>query len=184
MQPLRQLIFGGARSGKSRLAEQITKCSGERVQYIATADASFNDTEMRTRVEHHRLQRPVHWDTLEEPKYLADAIAKAATTHDAVMIDCLTLWLTNCLMMDEEQPGFWADQCVAFLEQLKKIDIPVCIVSNEVGMGIVPMGELSRRFVDEAGFLNQAVAGVCERVIFTAAGLPLTLKGPAFLAEE
>ncbi|MYM63150.1 bifunctional adenosylcobinamide kinase/adenosylcobinamide-phosphate guanylyltransferase [Pseudomaricurvus sp. HS19] len=173
----RQLIFGGARSGKSRLAEQLTAACGSQVTYIATADSRFHDDEMRARVAHHRQQRPSHWSTQEEPLQLASALRKASEHSDAIMIDCLTLWLTNCLLAEENEPGIWQQQKQAFLAQLGETRVPTFIVSNEVGMGIVPLGELNRRFVDEAGWLNQAVAAACERVIFTAAGLPLVLKG-------
>lgn len=182
--PTRQLIFGGARSGKSRLAEHLTGLHGATIAYIATADKQFHDAEMIARVAHHRQQRPGHWQTLEEPLQLGAVLRQQAPYYDALMVDCLTLWLTNCLMAEENSPGYWQQQKQDFLQALTEIRTPVVLVSNEVGMGIVPLGELSRRFVDEAGFLNQATARVCNRVVFTAAGCPLVLKGPPLSPTE
>lgn len=181
---MKQLVFGGARSGKSRLAEHLTGLHGNTIAYIATADNQFHDAEMKARVAHHRQQRPASWHTLEEPVHLGEVLRQHASDHDAIMVDCLTLWLTNCLMAEEKTAGFWEQQKNDFLLALEEISTPIILVSNEVGMGIVPLGELSRRFVDEAGFLNQASARVCERVIFTAAGCPLVLKGSALSTRE
>ena len=170
---MKQFIFGGARSGKSRLAENLTAHCGSNIVYIATTDCSQNDKEMAERIAHHKQQRPSHWQTLEEPLNLAAAIEQAEGCA-AIMIDCLTLWLSNCL-----HAGNWPQQRDAFLTALENVSGNIIIVSNEVGMGIVPLGELSRQYVDESGFLHQAVAQRCDRVIFTAAGLPLVMKGPA-----
>lgn len=175
---MKQFIFGGARSGKSRLAEQLSAQQGEHIVYIATADRRFNDAEMDQRIVHHQQQRPSHWLTVETPLNLAASIAQHADS-DCIMIDCLTLWLSNCLHQESLQAGFWAEQRQALLDSLEHYNGHIVIVSNEVGMGIVPMGELSRRYVDESGFLHQAVAKHCDRVVFTAAGLPLVMKGPA-----
>lgn len=182
--PIRQLIFGGARSGKSRLAEHLTGLCGDTIAYVATADKRFHDAEMTARVAHHRRQRPAHWHTIEEPLQLGAVLRQQAAAYDALLVDCLTLWLTNCLLADEQTPGVWAEQKQDFLDALAGARAPVMLVSNEVGMGIVPLGELSRRFVDEAGFLNQASARVCDRVVFTAAGCPLVLKGPPLTSAE
>lgn len=182
---MRQLIFGGARSGKSRLAEHLTGLHGDNIAYIATADKQFHDREMTERVHHHRQQRPSHWHTLEIPQHLGAAIREHAAHYDAIIVDCLTLWLTNGLMAEEnDASNTWEAQKADFLTALQQATTPVILVSNEVGMGIVPMGELSRRFVDEAGFLNQATASVCDRVVFTAAGLPLVMKGPPLTVEQ
>lgn len=183
--PLRQLIFGGARSGKSRLAEHLTGLHGDTIAYLATADKRFHDAEMTARVAHHRQQRPGHWQTIEEPLQLGAVLRQQAAAYDALLVDCLTLWLTNCLLVDEQTPGVWPQQKQDFLDALASVQTPVILVSNEVGMGIVPLGELNRRFVDEAGFLNQACARVCDRVVLTAAGCPLVLKGqPLNPAEQ
>ncbi len=174
-----QLIFGGARSGKSRLAEQLTQAYGDKIAYIATADTRFHDDEMKARIAHHKQQRPAHWQTIEQPLELGQRLRRCDQQYDAIMVDCLTLWLTNALMAEEQDSDCWNREKAELLSALSEVTTPVIMVSNEVGMGIVPLGELNRRFVDEGGFLNQAVAQVSDRTIFTAAGLPLVLKGPA-----
>ncbi len=179
---MKQLILGGARSGKSRLAEHLTGLYGDRIAYIATADQRHHDAEMRARVAHHQQQRPEHWHTLEIPLLLGEALQTQAADFDAVMVDCLTLWVSNCLLA--EDTDVWPQQKQALLDALTKLPTPIILVSNEVGLGVVPMGELSRRFVDQAGFLNQAVAGLCDRVVFTAAGCPLVLKGAPLSHSE
>ena len=183
---MKQLILGGARSGKSSLAERLaaevaadlsqSSHKPHRVAYIATSDPQYNDCEMDERIAHHRDQRPAEWPTVEEPIHLAQALRDASENSDCILVDCLTLWLTNLLMAGEE---VFVRERVALLETLAELSTPVIMVSNEVGLGVVPMGELSRRYVDEAGRLHQAVAAICERVVFTAAGLPLVMKGPA-----
>ncbi len=179
---MKQLIFGGARSGKSRLAEQLTLAHGDHIAYIATADKRFHDDEMKARVRHHRQQRPSHWHTIEQPRQLGSCLRECDQRFDAIMVDCLTLWLTNCLMAEEQDAEAWVSEKQDFLSALDALQTPIIMVSNEVGMGIVPLGELNRRFVDEAGFLNQATARISDRCVFTAAGLPLVLKGPALTA--
>jgi len=181
---MKQLILGGARSGKSSLAEQLAIEVGavsdqsrpHRVIYLATSDPQFNDGEMDERIAHHRHQRPSEWPTIEEPVQLGQALRNASANADCILVDCLTLWLTNLLMAGNE---VLERERQALFDALVAIDTPIIMVSNEVGLGVVPMGELSRRYVDEAGRLHQAVATLCERVIFTAAGLPLVMKGPA-----
>jgi adenosylcobinamide kinase/adenosylcobinamide-phosphate guanylyltransferase len=181
----RTLILGGARSGKSGLAERIASGTGNPVTYLATATAG--DTEMAQRIGHHRARRPAQWRTIEEPLALAQSLRSACAPGGTVLVDCLTLWLTNLIFSPGEQypdngaialPHRFIDERKALLDFL---DQPapgdVILVSNEVGMGIVPLGAVSRLFTDEAGRLNQDVAARCDRVIFVAAGLPLTLKG-------
>jgi adenosylcobinamide kinase/adenosylcobinamide-phosphate guanylyltransferase len=172
---MKQLILGGARSGKSQLAETLTATYGTKIAYIATTDTQYNDAEMDKRIALHRQQRPSDWCTIEEPIELAKAI-QDHKHHDAIMVDCLTLWLSNCLMKDET---FWQAQKHELLVTLSQTDTPIIFVSNEVGMGVVPMGKISRQFVDESGYLHQDLAKLCERVVFMAAGLPLVMKGPA-----
>lgn len=177
---MKQLILGGARSGKSGLAETLASRSGKQVIYIATADVRANDAEMHRRVEHHRQQRPASWPTLESPRQLAACLQQAAAADRCLLVDCLTLWLTNCLLSAEDLDtacANWASERAALLATLQQLPGDIILVSNEVGWGIVPLGELSRRFVDETGFLHQATAAVADRVILTAAGLPLVLKG-------
>jgi adenosylcobinamide kinase/adenosylcobinamide-phosphate guanylyltransferase len=170
---MHNLILGGARSGKSALAERIAAESEREVVYVATAERG--DGEMAERIAHHRARRPVHWHCVEEPLALAQALYLHARPDRCVLVDCLTLWLSNLLGADD--PARLEHERDALLELMPMLPGHIVLVSNEVGLGIVPMGELSRRFVDEAGRLHQALGASCERVIFTAAGLPLVLKG-------
>lgn len=170
---MRTLILGGARSGKSALAERLACESGQAVVYIATAQA--HDEEMAARIAHHRDRRPAHWQSVEEPLALADTLRAYARPDRCLLVDCLTLWLSNLLgNADDKRLGHEWD---ALLNVLPALPGELLFVSNEVGLGVVPMGELTRRFVDEAGRLHQAMAARCERVLFVAAGLPLPLKG-------
>ena len=181
----RTLVLGGARSGKSALAERLARESGKEVVYLATSHAG--DAEMAARIAHHRARRPAAWRTVEEPTALAATLRALCASERIVLVDCLTLWLTNLMFAARQDypevgpvdlPPLFARERAALLEWL---DAPsegdVVFVSNEVGMGIVPYGAVSRAFVDEAGRLNQDVAARCERVLFVAAGLPLALKG-------
>lgn len=179
----RTLILGGARSGKSAHAERLARASGKEVVYIATAAAG--DGEMATRIALHRRQRPSDWRTVEEPLALAAALQEWAAPERLVLVDCLTLWLSNLLFSEGYEhpevgditlPARFHNERAALLETLAQCPGDVLLVSNEVGMGIVPYGAISRCFTDEAGRLNQAVAAICDRAIFIAAGLPLTLK--------
>lgn len=167
------LILGGARSGKSRLAEQRAVASGLAVTYIATSEPL--DGEMSARVQLHRERRPVEWGLIEEPLALARVLRAAAAPDRCLLVDCLTLWLTNLLMLDD--PARLAAERDALLDCLAELPGEIILVSNETGLGVVPLGELTRRYVDEAGWLHQAVAERCQRVILTVAGLPLYLKG-------
>ena len=166
-----ELILGGARSGKSALAERHARDSGLAVTYVATATAG--DDEMAERIRHHRARRPAHWVTVEAPAELARILEHEAGAGRLLLVDCLTLWLGN-LLDDAEALAAERD---ALLTALPKLPGRTLLVSNEVGLGIVPDNALARRFRDEAGRLNQAVAAACDRVTFVAAGLPLTLKG-------
>jgi adenosylcobinamide kinase / adenosylcobinamide-phosphate guanylyltransferase len=179
----RTLVLGGARSGKSAYAEHLAAASGREVVYIATAQAG--DGEMAQRIALHRQQRPSQWQTVEEPLALAQALRKWRSSQRVVLVDCLTLWLSNLLFADGTSypdvgtvalPARFGEERAALLEELSRPDGDVIFVSNEVGLGIVPYGAVSRAFTDEAGRLNQAVAALCDRAIFIAAGLPLTLK--------
>ncbi|MGC1333426.1 bifunctional adenosylcobinamide kinase/adenosylcobinamide-phosphate guanylyltransferase [Pseudomonas sp.] len=169
-----QLILGGARSGKSRLAEQRATDSGLAVTYIATSQPL--DGEMNERVQLHRQRRPEHWGLVEEPIELARVLREHATEDRCLLVDCLTLWLTNLLMLNN--PQRLADERQALLNGLATLPGHIIFVSNETGLGVVPLGELTRRYVDEAGWLHQALAEQCQQVTLTVAGLPLTLKGP------
>lgn len=172
---MHSLILGGARSGKSRLAEQLADGCGLPVTYIATSQPL--DGEMNERVQLHRQRRPAHWGLIEEPVQLAAVLRAEAAEGRCLLVDCLTLWLTNLLMLDD--PERLATERDALLECLPGLPGTLILVSNESGLGVVPMGELTRRYVDLAGLLHQAVAERCQRVVLTVAGLPLMLKGPA-----
>ena len=170
---MKTLILGGARSGKSALAERLAGDDGRDVIYIATAQA--HDDEMHTRIAHHRVRRPAHWRSVEEPLALAETLRTHASEDRCLLVDCLTLWLSNLLI--DPQPARFERERDALLDGLPALPGELLLVSNEVGLGIVPMGALSRRFVDEAGRLHQMLATHCERVLFVAAGLPIALKG-------
>ena len=181
------LVIGGARSGKSTYAEKLASETGLAVTYIATAQVY--DDEFGARVQYHKNRRPKHWQLIEEPHFLSTALqannheasraSKSAPNKQCVIIDCLTLWLAQCICPECAPPeGIdWAIERAKFLEILPTIQADIILVSNEVGMGIVPLGEINRQFQDEQGRLNQAVAAICEKVSFLAAGLPIKLKG-------
>ena len=170
------LILGGARSGKSAFAEKLATASGLPVTYIATAQVY--DAEFGNRVEHHKTRRPAHWTTVEQSFNLADALQTHAKAGSCVIVDCLTLWLAQCICPDCNRPDNldWQQERSRLLEVLPKLEGTVLLVSNEVGMGIVPLGEINRQFQDEQGRLNQTVARLADEVTFVAAGLPLKLK--------
>ena len=172
---MHELILGGARSGKSRLAERLAAESGLAVTYIATSQPL--DGEMNERIQHHRERRPAHWALVEEPLALAKVLREQAAADKCLLVDCLTLWLTNLLMLDD--PARLSAERDALLDSVSGLPGRVLLVSNETGLGVVPLGELTRRYVDEAGWLHQALAERCERVVFTVAGLPMVLKGNA-----
>ncbi|MDP1557481.1 MAG: bifunctional adenosylcobinamide kinase/adenosylcobinamide-phosphate guanylyltransferase [Nitrosomonas sp.] len=170
---LQTLILGGVRSGKSRLAERLALDSKLPVTYIATATAQ--DKEMHQRIALHRAHRPEHWHVIEEPIKLGAAISKQALNGHCILVDCLTLWLTNLLIAENE--SFFEHERKAFFTALPTVTNRIIFVSNETNMGVTPMGELSRRYCDEVGQLHQALAQHCDQVILTVAGLPHVLKG-------
>jgi len=164
------LVLGGARSGKSSFAEALVRADGRAKVYVATGTAG--DDEMRARIDAHRDRRGADWRIIEEPLRLTEAIAREADGRTVLLVDCLTLWLSN-LMFAERNIEAETHRLTAVLEGLAG---PVVLVSNEVGLGLVPETPLGRRFRDAQGRLNQAVATVASRVVFVAAGLPLDLK--------
>ncbi|QNX03837.1 bifunctional adenosylcobinamide kinase/adenosylcobinamide-phosphate guanylyltransferase [Acinetobacter seifertii] len=168
-----QLILGGARSGKSRLAEQTAISTQLPVTYVATAQAL--DPEMQSRIAHHQNQRPAHWSLIEEPLFLANALKKIDQPNQIILIDCLTLWLTNLLLLDDQ--NIQQFECDQLLKVLPTLESEIILVSNETGLGVVPLGEISRRFVDEAGRLHQALGQIADKVVFCVAGFPMILKG-------
>ena len=168
------LVLGGIRSGKSRLAQRLAQESGAEVVYVATA-RDESDAELQARIQRHRQERPPHWQVIEEPLALATVLREQAAPGRCVVVDCLTLWLTNLLLADD--PAVFECERDALLAAVPSLPGSVILVSNEVGLGIVPLGALSRRFVDEAGLLQQRIAQLSERVVFVAAGLPMVFKG-------
>ncbi len=169
------LVLGGCRSGKSRFAQELAERLGKRKLFVATAEP-FDD-EMRERIAKHRADRGPEWQTVEAPVALAAALRNHAAEADVVVVDCLTVWLGN-LLCPEHQPLRWqADAVSSLLGGLAKRRAHIIVVSNEVGLGIVPDNALARRFRDEQGRLNQQVAAIADSVVFVAAGLPMTLKG-------
>ncbi|HET9445681.1 MAG TPA: bifunctional adenosylcobinamide kinase/adenosylcobinamide-phosphate guanylyltransferase [Steroidobacteraceae bacterium] len=180
--PERHLILGGARSGKTNHAITLaTRLADERraaVTYVATAQAL--DHEMRHRIDRHREQRPASWRTVEAPSQLASALSKQLSA--ILLVDCLTLWLSNALLLDfdEAAPNArvrrWDQERSAFLEWLARYRGVVLLVSNEVGSGIVPASALARRFQDEQGRLNQDVAALCDSVTLVVAGIAVPVK--------
>ncbi|MEZ8881552.1 bifunctional adenosylcobinamide kinase/adenosylcobinamide-phosphate guanylyltransferase [Vibrio lentus] len=174
------LVLGGARSGKSSFAEQQTlcafeACSNRRLHYIATA--TFLDDEMRERITHHKARRGEHWIEHEVPVELAEKL-QAFEKEDVVLIDCLTLWLNNIIFeLGDDATNEQVEAVVeALVQSVEQSPAQIIMVSNEVGLGVVPLGKVSRLFVDNAGRMNQALARVVERVTLIAAGLPLHLK--------
>jgi adenosylcobinamide kinase/adenosylcobinamide-phosphate guanylyltransferase len=170
---MKTLILGGVRSGKSRLAEQLARQSGLSVTYLATAQAG--DAEMAARIAHHQARRPADWRLVEEPRHLAQALRRHAREDRCLMVECLTLWLTNLLL--DPDPARFRGEREALFEALPQLPGSLILGGNETNLGVTPMGELSRRFCDESGWLHQELAQICERVLLTVAGLPLTFKG-------
>lgn len=166
------LVLGGARSGKSRHAQQRIEALPGSLAYIATAQSL--DAEMEERIALHRAERGGRWFTVEAPLDLSGAIDETATHHDAILVDCLTLWLSNCLLAGRDVEAATA----SLRRSVATCPVPIALVANEVGLGIVPDNALARHFRDEAGRLNKTMAGIAEEVVFLAAGLPLSLKGP------
>lgn len=170
------LVLGGARSGKSAYAERLIAGALRPAQtalYLATAEAG--DAEMADRIARHRARRDRRWATREEPLALATALAEESRPERPILVDCLTLWLSNLLGAARDVAG----ETAALTNALARLVGPVVLVSNEVGLGIVPDNAAARAFRDHAGRLHQAVAATADRVVFVAAGLPMTLKETA-----
>lgn len=170
---LTTLILGGVRSGKSRLAESLARDCGLPVTYIATATPS--DDEMRARIAAHRARRPQQWGLIEEPLALAATLECCCRPDRCVLVECLTLWLSNLLWVEE--PGRLERELAALDQALPGLRGEVIFVGNEVNMGLIPVNHLARRYGDLAGNLHQRVAAQAERVVLTVAGLPLVLNG-------
>lgn len=168
------LVTGGARSGKSRFAEQLAEGFGSPLGYIATAAAG--DKEMSQRIARHRERRGDKWRTIEEPLDLCSAISGNDCGYAALLVDCVTLWLTN-LLLNHDDPAAVMERVKELTCLLPRLETPVIFVSSEVGMGIVPENKLARTFRDLAGEANQMIAAVADEVHLSIAGLQLKLKG-------
>ena len=166
------LVLGGARSGKSAYAETLIESQPGACLYLATAAAG--DVEMQDRIRRHKARRGPRWETVEEPVALTGTLQRLAGPDQAVLVDCLTLWLSNLMAANHDVE----DEIASLAAALPKLGGPVVLVSNEVGLGIVPDNALARRFRDHAGRLHQAVAAIVPTTVFVAAGLPLHLKHP------
>ena len=166
------LILGGARSGKSGFAERLVEqiCTEKKAQKVYIATATAGDAEMAARIKRHQDDRDAQWTIIEEPIDLAARLDNA-TAEQCLLVDCLTLWLSNCLYKE-----CWDKQRINLFKSLEHCLADVVMVSNEVGSGIIPMGELSRQFVDQAGWLHQALAKQCSDVSLVVAGLQSVLK--------
>jgi len=166
-----ELVVGGARSGKSSYALARAEAGGSNLIFIATARAS--DEEMADRIKRHQQERGDNWTLIEEPFHLAALIAEIGKP-DCVLIDCLTLWASNWLCADD--PDGWQQEKQSFLAAIEQSRADIMMVTNEVGMGVVPMGELSRQFIDQSGWLHQAIAAIADRVTLVTVGIPRQLK--------
>jgi adenosylcobinamide kinase/adenosylcobinamide-phosphate guanylyltransferase len=184
------LVLGGARSGKSHFAEQLATeyatATGGSVTYVATAREDASDEEMVARIALHRARRPAGWGLVEEPVHLADALYGHAHHHGCIVVDCVTLWLNNLLFPDGRAypehglitpPATYPEETEALLAALPTMPGHIILVSNEIGLGVVPMGAVTRFYVDELGRLNQKLAALADRVRLLVAGIPVKVKG-------
>lgn len=178
---MKAIVLGGVRSGKSNFAEEWAMNQAKQhqlmVHYIATAEA--RDSEMKARIEKHRQDRSnqnakINWTTHEEPLHLAATINNFNSSEHLLLVDCLTLWLTNLLCHEDQTLLEWEKKNL--FDSIENSQATIVMVSNEVGLGITPMGELSRRFGDEAGWLHQRLAKICDQVYLTVAGIATQLK--------
>ncbi|MBT5230839.1 MAG: bifunctional adenosylcobinamide kinase/adenosylcobinamide-phosphate guanylyltransferase [Methylococcales bacterium] len=170
---MQHLILGGVKSGKSQYAETLAAATGKPVTYIATA--TCGDAEMAARITQHQQQRPAHWQLIEEPIELSRVLDTLKQHTECILIDCLTLWITNLLIQEEPQ----LKQHVAdLLSCLQQHPADIFFVSNETNMGITPMDSLSRRYCDEIGLLHQQLGAHCDAVSLMVAGIATPIKGP------
>lgn len=166
------LITGGARSGKSRYAEQRARSLGERRLYVATAEAK--DEEMARRIIEHKKRRGSDWLTIEEPVAVTPALLAQCGRIDLALVDCVTVWLSNLLL--GRDASFAETKVEELLETLPRLDFNLALVSNEVGWGIVPDNRLARQFRDLAGWANQRIAAIADEVVLTVSGIPVVVK--------
>jgi adenosylcobinamide kinase/adenosylcobinamide-phosphate guanylyltransferase len=169
----RTLVLGGVRSGKSLYAERLASEDGREVSVIATATA--DDAEMAARIAAHRARRPSSWSIIEAPIRLVETLQQTCRPERVVIVDCLTLWLTN--LLGSEDAALVERETQAFCAGLPELPGGLILVSNETSLGVIPVGALTRRYLDTAGALHRRVAGEMDRVVLLIAGLPVTLKG-------
>lgn len=171
---MKQLIIGGARSGKSRLAQQYAVNWQARTlgEVIVIATAEVTEGEMAKRIAHHKINRPQNWELVETRLDLTAALSKFSQADNLILVDCLSLWLSNILLSERS----WAQAKQDLVDIVGQLAGEVIFISNEVGQGVVPLGQLSREFVDESGWLNQSLASEVDQVTTVIAGLPLVLK--------
>ena len=175
------LILGGARSGKSRYGLGLAaRCPAPRL-FVATCQP--RDAEMEARIEAHQRERGSDWATREVPLQLAAALSEAQNHYGVMVVDCLTMWVSNLLLQEDAPPGSIQTACEYLLEGLTQTSAPTILISNEVGWGIVPDNPLARQFRDQAGWLHQRLAQVADLVVLVVAGVPLLVKGGMFPAR-
>lgn len=167
-------VTGGCRSGKSQFALDYANRHFQRKLYLATCEPL--DEEMVRRIEHHKLRRGSDWQTVEEPLKIAEAIQQHGNDAEVILLDCVTLWLSNLLMRKQEDREIM-NEVDKFIDTIKPAQSSCVIVSNEVGMGLVPIEPLGRRFRDLSGMANQRIAEVAQTVVFMVSGIPIFLKG-------
>lgn len=170
---MKELILGGARSGKSHHAELHAIDSGLNVLYVATAQGL--DAEMQQRIKHHKKQRPHHWGLIEEPLDLFSVLQENANSSTCILVDCLTLWISNQLCSDMYKNKL-EENIESLVNLVPTLSGNIIFVSNEVSMGIIPLGEINRLFVDASGRLHQRLASVCDKVTLMVAGIPSVIK--------
>jgi adenosylcobinamide kinase/adenosylcobinamide-phosphate guanylyltransferase len=175
----RILVLGGQRSGKSRYAEELVLAGSGVAVYLATAAANDGDADMAVRIARHRTRRDGRWRTVEEPLELAAAIEREAGQGYHVLVECLTVWLSNLMMAERDVAEAGAELCAV----LARVRGDVTLVSGEVGLGIIPDNALARRYADALGVMNQQIAAAVDRVVLVAAGLPLVLKSEQTRSE-
>lgn len=172
------LVLGGARSGKSRYSVSLAAGFSPPRLFVATAEAK--DPEMAARIEHHRKERGPEWESREAPLDLPEALLAAQGQYGVIVVDCLTMWLTNLMLQDGASEAGTGAACHRLVEVLQGLTTPAILVSNEVGWGVVPDNPLARQFRDGAGWLHQRVAGTADLVVLVVAGLPLLIKAREF----
>jgi adenosylcobinamide kinase / adenosylcobinamide-phosphate guanylyltransferase len=170
------LVIGGCKSGKSRQALALAEKINARGTFIATCEPF--DAELKERVARHKAQRDASWRTVDAPIHLAEAVSTCSGTSEILVVDCLTLWINNLLLITEDETRI-SEHISQLLDALSTVSCPVILVSNEVGAGIVPENRLARLFRDLAGVANQRVAAIADTVIYMVAGIPMIIKGMA-----